>query len=243
MLKIISESAKPFLAGDEFSPGEIFEIGGNFFDGGRVELLEAMARGRAVLHIGCADHAGLIEEKHGRGQWLHGRLGAAASKLTGVDVNADALAVARRMGFEDLWICDVTQPWPDELGEGISYEIAILGEIVEHLDNPVAFLQSLRTQAKGRIQQLAVTVPNAWSIDNLRSVLKGNEHINTDHRYWFTPFTAAKVLHRAGWQVQELWFCEAGRSDSGVRRRGRAQLLRRKPQLAETIVAIAEPIR
>jgi hypothetical protein len=64
------------------------------------------------------------------------------------------------------------------------------------------------------------------------------ELINSDHRYWFTPYTLAKVVTRAGFTSLRLGFVENGvpRSRGGIRRALKQRLLRMHPALREVLV-------
>jgi 2-polyprenyl-3-methyl-5-hydroxy-6-metoxy-1,4-benzoquinol methylase len=240
MMRLLDAGAQPYLVGDKFSSGLDFKINDANWCANRFQLLEEAARGKCVLHIGCADHEGLIAEKHSHGAWLHGRLAAVARELYGVDIAPKAIEVARGLGFKDIYECDLTEEWPVVL-RNRTFDLAVLGEMVEHLDDPIGFLRKLRLNADGRIGAIIVTVPNAWSAANAAFALRGVEFINTDHRFWFTPFTIAKVLTRAGWRLDKLWLGEP-EAHGGLRGRVRAWVLENfLPQFAETIVVRAVP--
>lgn len=241
MMQLLDDDARSYLVGDQFSSGLEFKVnGGNWF-ADRFLLLEEMARGKSVLHVGCADHEGLIAEKHRHGAWLHGRLAKVARELYGVDIAPKAIEVVRGLGYGDVYDCDLTEKWPAVLSNK-TFDIAVLGEMVEHLDDPIGFLGKLRQNAGGKIGAIVVTVPNAWSLANAVCAIRGVELINTDHRFWFTPFTIAKVLTRAGWRLEEFWLGEP-QARGGMRGHMRAWLLQKLlPQFAETIVARAVPL-
>jgi hypothetical protein len=58
----------------------------------------------------------------------------------------------------------------------------VAGETLEHIDNPVLFLKTLRELYKENIDYLLISVPNAFAIKNFVSVFNHLEFINTDHR-------------------------------------------------------------
>ena len=51
-----------------------------------------------------------------------------------------------------------------------------------------------------------ITVPNALCFTRKAVFMNGFERINTDHRYWFTPYTIAKVMYEAGIMPEECCF-------------------------------------
>lgn len=172
----------------------------------RVDYLCHRVTGRTVLHVGCCDHLPLVAQKMSSGQWLHGRLSAIASRCLGIDIDGQAVAELRKSyGITNVISGDLTRSLPDEvLAE--SWDMLVLGEILEHIDNPVSFLQALKQTCHGRVERLLVTVPNALSQLNQKYARRGIERINTDHRYWFTPFTLGKVLGQAGFSVEQFRF-------------------------------------
>ena len=205
---------------------------------GRIEYLESLARGGNVLHIGCTDHLSLIEGKIAAGTWLHGRLSAVARRCLGVDIDAAALAFVReRLGYTDTMVHDILSDLPRPEILETTWDHAILGELVEHLDDPVGFLRTLHQKYGQCIARLVITVPNAFELTNVRALWRGLELVNSDHRFWFSPYTIAKVAVRAGWRPAALELCQ---SYLPAGRMARA-LLARFPFLRESIVLTALP--
>jgi hypothetical protein len=50
------------------------------------------------------------------------------------------------------------------------------------------------------VERLLVSGPHAFSFQNFMFMLKNQECVNTDHRYWFTVYTLAKILTQAGFK-------------------------------------------
>lgn len=172
----------------------------------RVSFLTGMARGRKVVHLGCLDHKPLIADKIERGQWLHKELTDVASACIGVDIDEDTLRyVESAFGYKNIVLGNFTTDKFDSIMNS-KWDYAILGELLEHIDNPVQFLSSIRTNYAGLIDRIVVTVPNAWTRITMRMAKSSIEMINSDHRYWFTPYTLAKVLYQAGMTTEEIKF-------------------------------------
>ncbi|MCW3849355.1 class I SAM-dependent methyltransferase [Sphingomonas sp. LB-2] len=232
------KSADPFITGAEFSPSlKARIIGANTAATARIDYLEEIARGKNVLHIGFTDHQESIEAKIPIDQWLHARLIKAATRVLGVDINADAVAYCRDMlGISDIHVHDIIADAALPEIRDTQWDIAILGEILEHVPNPVAFLAALREKYGANIGHLVVTVPNAFFLENFAMARKDVEFINTDHRYWFTPFTLAKVAHDAGWRLDSFHYVDW----PGVRGI-KGWLQRRHPMLRETLIGLLAP--
>lgn len=209
---------KTYLTGEQFSDSlevdcSVAGDGSGGPSGGRwaqnrLKLIVERTKGKRVLHVGFTDHLPLIETKIAQGRWLHKLLVESSSHCVGLDINAEAVEFVRtELGFKDVHVCDLLE---DDLAGLIGenrFDYLVLGEVLEHTDDPVNFLTSLRSRMSPYVDKCLITVPNAFSFANVQNIWKSKEYINSDHRYWFTPYTLAKVLTRAGMPIEELGFC------------------------------------
>jgi hypothetical protein len=62
------------------------------------------------------------------------------------------------------------------------WDFALFGEIVEHLDNLVEFLSTYT------------------------EMLNYRELVNSDHRFWFTPYTIGKVIAESGMKPEQIHY-------------------------------------
>lgn len=182
-----------FLHGRRFSNGRAFALGNHGRAPRRADRLVELARGRSLLHVGCCDHLPLVREKMAQGIYLHRNLAMAARRCVGVDTNAEGIALLRSLGFTEVF-------GPDETPND-GYDICMLADVIEHVVDPVDFLRSMR---RHRFAELVVATPNAF---RWRNSLPGPELINTDHRFWFTPYTLCKVLVDAGYEPLTVELC------------------------------------
>lgn len=235
------------LDGTTFSGGQAFEIPTDGAVPLRIDVVEFLVRGRNVIHVGCVDHLPLLEQKIADDTWLHARITRVANSCIGVDVNDAGIEALKQRAIENVTVGDVTHP-ESFVDDESRWDLMVLGEIVEHVDDPVAFLSSIRTEWAGRLDGLIVTLPNAWAWSSLRAVFRRQELVNTDHRYWFTPFTAAKVATCAGFDVVELTMAEYfGSTDtmsplSRIKQAVLTRYLRRNPLVRSSIVLHLEPL-
>ena len=135
----------------------------------------------------------LIAEKIQLGVYLHQNLCGAASHCVGVDTNGEGIQLLRKMGFPEVYL-------PEESPDA-DYDLCILADVIEHVGDPVSFLRSTR---RYRFERLVVVTPNVF---RWRNCLPGGELINTDHRFWFSPYTLCKVLVDAGFEPEAVELC------------------------------------
>lgn len=200
------EQTQAYLRGKEFSSGGRIRIESRVPVPTRVSLLRELVRGRTVLHLGSLDHLPLIEAKLKRHEWLHKELTVASRRCLGVDIDADALEyVKQEYGFDNIIDVDLLGPVDQRIASH-HWDYAILGELLEHVDDPVGFLRDIIQKYSSCIGKLVITVPNALNVETFRFAKRSLEVINTDHRYWFTPYTIAKVVTRAGAAIDEVLF-------------------------------------
>jgi 2-polyprenyl-3-methyl-5-hydroxy-6-metoxy-1,4-benzoquinol methylase len=205
----------PYITGEAFSNGRAFEFELEEEDSlyrSRTHVLTDLVRDKQIIHVGCVDHdVKSIEKKITKGKWLHKELDEAAARCLGVDINQEGVDyIKSTLGYSDVMVSDVTDDPAAELANE-NWDYFLLPEVLEHINNPVDFLQRLHANFSDNVGRLVITVPNAFTPDNARYARQGKEVINTDHRYWFTPYTLSKVVMAAGFSVNRITMCRHGK--------------------------------
>lgn len=231
-----------YLQGEKFSSGEPVEYAFDASDAeyrSRVDWLMQLCRGSSVVHVGCVDHEPqMIRRKLSKGKWVHKQLCEVATRCMGVDINEEGIRYIREeLGYEDVIAADITAAPCDELRR-TQWDYLVLGEVLEHIDNPVAFLAAIREHYANCIKQMIITVPNAFAMENHRAAGRRREVINTDHRFWFTPYTLGKVVTEAGLRPREVVMCRNG----VVKRRSllKNASMRKRPLYRNGILMVAD---
>lgn len=237
--------ALPYLRGEKFSNALSIPYAYKQPIPNRVALLTRLSAGKKVVHLGCLDHLPLIDQKIKTGQWLHKRITDVATKCIGIDINTEAKKhVEEKHQINNILIKDITADAIPEITQD-TWDYAILGELLEHIDNPVNYLANIQQKYSNHVKELVITIPNAFTRQNFRQAKASAEVINSDHRYWFTPYTIAKVMFHAGIEVTDIQFANRIRLTTGeLLQKKIFKLIGQEPQYgfdyASSIVAIGK---
>ncbi len=233
----IDEHSIPYLEGKQFSNSFVFPISHKYANIDRLSYLETKCTDKKVIHIGFADHLPLVPEKIKNNNWLHQRLLNVTSRCVGIDVDVDALDYFKKnYSYPDLYLHDVIRDAPLQQIISQKWDYMVLGEILEHVDSPVIFLNDLVNKYGEYVNRILITVPNAMDLMSIRMAKNHKEFINSDHRFWFTPYTLAKIGFRAGWKPLEFVYSQTHPAGKWIYR----QVLKRFPAYRETLIMIME---
>lgn len=213
----IPSTYEPYLTGKAYSNGLRFALAreaGDWQYRSRATLLKDLLRGESVVHVGFVDHdAASITKKRRKGKWLHDQLRAVTARCTGIDINEEAVRFVREeLQVPDVHCVDITSPAVAGILAGTDWDTIFLGEVIEHVPNPIGFLQAMlhNFAACGiRYRTVMLSTPNGLSNERWHHMLRV-ERINSDHRYLFTPYTLSKIMTEAGLNVQSIRFCRNG---------------------------------
>jgi hypothetical protein len=229
-----SGSAEDYLLGRRFSDNLTVRIRPDGEVLPRTERLTGLVRGRSVLHIGCCDHAPILRQRLADDLWLHARLTAVAQKCLGIDIDAAAIAHVKAVtDFDNLIAADVSKPGIADIARS-HWDFALFGDVIEHVHAPVDFLSAFRENYGRSVDRIIVSVPNTMRGGNTTGALRGQETINTDHCFEFSPFTLAKVVTQAGFHLEQFYY-----SSFSSQRFPKSVIYRRRPYLAHPLIAVA----
>lgn len=166
----------------------------------RIPHLRSLAEGKRVVHVGFVD-AGYQEMNTQAGTWLHAHLASVASSLVGIDLDEAGVGLAREQGYE-AHVVDCRDPEAVAALDLEPADLVIAGEVIEHLDDPGAFLEGLHPllAPTGR---LVITTPNASGLLNSAAALVGAEINHPDHVVLFSWRTLTNLMARHGWRHTE----------------------------------------
>ena len=204
----------------------------------RVGTLAEWARGKRILDLGALDETAL-DQKQGKGRWLHAELCNSAREVLGID-NSDKLpveglvtALNGRIIRGDIFDLRTV------LAEFGKPDLVVAGELIEHLPDTSGWLSSLRQYPELSGVELAFSTPNACSWYNAIIGLAGCESTHQDHLQVYSYKTLRTLFDRSGLPLLELMpyharFDEMRETSTGARR-GAVELFQGGISLLETV--------
>ncbi|SDI49028.1 class I SAM-dependent methyltransferase [Propionivibrio dicarboxylicus] len=154
-------------------------------------FIRELVRGQRVLDIGVVSHSARYFDQP---DWRHGQIAAEAKYCLGLDILEDLVGELNARGF-NVRCVDATSD--ADLGD--RFDVIFIGDVVEHVNNPVDLLafagRHLTPEGK-----LYATTPNPFSRKFFREFRrsKGNLVVNLDHVAWITPTLAMELARRSG---------------------------------------------
>lgn len=200
-----------YLKGDKFSNSYTFKLKNiDYPVEPRIKTLVEIIKGKRVLHVGCCDHIGLIPEKVKKNIWLHGLFNKNSSECIGIDIDKKAVDFINNNYCNNAYYFDIENDQiKGSVLDGTKWDYCILGEILEHVDNPVKFLNDLKNKFSDICDKIIITVPSGFDYNLIKDFINNKvEVINSDHRYAFSPYTLAKVFVKAGIKPEQFYFAD-----------------------------------
>lgn len=158
----------------------------------RFNQLKHYFLGKDVLDIGCA--VGYQKE-----DWMHRHIVEKAKTTYGIDLDKDAIDDIKKMGF------DVEYGDAQNFNLDRKFNLIHAGELIEHLDNPGGFLDSIRNHLT-EDGQVLLTTPNGLRISNFIYASTGGLKVNFQHTCWFCEYTLKTLLERKGFELVEVGY-------------------------------------
>jgi hypothetical protein len=203
----IDQKILKYLKGDEFSNSLIVDLDRSKYQvRSREEVITEIIKDKDVIHLGCSDHIPIIREKMAVNKWLHKLITENSGNCIGVDIDKESIDfVKNELGFTNVIHGNILTDDLKELSDK-QWDYVVFGEILEHIDNPVEFLSTFRAKYGNNVKRFIITVPNIYNRKAMGNMLKFKEAINSDHRFWFTPYTLSKVLVSSGYLPENISF-------------------------------------
>jgi hypothetical protein len=203
-MKIEPEVLK-YLKGETFKTSLFVDIGKSKHKIiSREASITEMISNQNVIHIGCSDHIPVITQKISNNTWLHKLITDNAKKCIGIDIDRESIDfIKKETEYRNVFHGDILTDNIEKINER-NWDWVVFGEIIEHLDNPVNFLKVFKERYGDKVSKFIITVPSIYNVHQFKNMMNYLEIINSDHRFWFTPYTIAKVLVSAGYNPEKI---------------------------------------
>lgn len=178
------------------------------------EFIRRMVGGKSVLDLGAVGHSA-DRAIHTPETWLHGLLRAHAREVVGVDLLEEEVSRLRALGI-DIQTGDACR-----LKLGRTFDVVVCGDLLEHVSEPQALLQSISDHLNTSGIAL-ITTPNPLAATRFFNLLlDGTTPINHEHVSWYCPQTAFQLVERSPLYISELaWLATDYPCDTRHRRLG-----------------------
>jgi SAM-dependent methyltransferase len=124
-------------------------------------------------------------------------LASVVNELYGIDYLTEEVEMLRDRGY------NVEVANAETFALDRTFDVITAGELIEHLSNPVLFLDRVSEHlAPGG--KLVLTTPNPWSFHRFRSALFDDVWSNPEHTCWFDERTLQSILKRHGFDIKTL---------------------------------------
>lgn len=166
-------------------------------DTSRSEMLLEFCRGQDVLDIGAAGHVA----GDASGGWEHGLISQVARRAVAAELNRANCEHYNTLGF-DFRCIDATSE--SDLGE--RFDRVFAGDVIEHVNDPVALLKFAKRHLKpgGRI---LMTTPNPFAPRfRQHRRARGLSYVmaNLEHTRWISASNMHELALRAGLDLTAL---------------------------------------
>lgn len=167
----------------------------------RINYIVGLCKGKRVLDVGCGDHD--IAHEH-QPDWLHKNICKVARETVGLEYDVELADSLVKLGYNVIHGDAQTIDLSERFG---TFDIVVLGEIIEHVVNPGTLLLNMRRHlAPGGM--IVLSTPNATAFSNFLQVLFiGHEHLNDDHTMGFTKKNMDAFLAKLGFEVIDFRYC------------------------------------
>lgn len=151
----------------------------------RISYFEELCYNKKVIHFGCTDWP-IFDPNNN----LHIKLSKCAKVLHGFDIDKEGIENLKKYVDQDFF-SDFSEISDYE------YDVCLVPETIEHVDNVKMFLESLST-IKAKI--FIITAPNCFSKEHLSRNFYGDDYfievVHPDHNCWYSPYTLKNQIEK-----------------------------------------------
>lgn len=199
------------------------------------DVILDLIRNKKVLHIGACDSP-YSKERYLNGSLLHCLISAVSEQVIGLDIDRSSINELRSLGVNNIFYGDMIDGTYDIDLQECDFDYIILGDVIEHLDNPGLALQNIK-KIMSTHTKVIITVPNCYSYGAINNLMKQDEEVHPDHVFWTSKKTMEKMLKNQGLLVDKFQYCFYGSEEhSRARKKFGLLFFKQLPRLLPCLV-------
>lgn len=167
-------------------------------NGTYTEYRNEQIKNKRVLDIGVCEHD---LEHINSPEWKHAQICKLSSYCVGIDLDKEMVDELIKRGY-NIKLVDATSD--EYIGE--KFDVIIIGDVIEHVDNPVKLLRFAKRHLSENGKIIATT-PNPFFLPFvLTNLLKGTFMALAEHTCWITTTNAVEIARRADLKLDRYLF-------------------------------------
>jgi len=212
-------------------------LGGEIASYYKNDVILDLIKGKNVLHIGACDSP-YSKERYLNGLLLHCQINAVCNKAVGLDIDRDSIKDLKDLGVNNIFYGNIIDNIYDTDLQEQNFDYIILGDVIEHLDNPGYALTNIRKMMKENTNVI-ITVPNCFSYSAIKNLVNRNEVVHPDHIFWTSKATMEKMLRNQNLEIKKFQYCFYGSGQqSRIRKRIGLLLLKHIPKFLPCLIFV-----
>ena len=159
------------------------------------DMVKILCQDKDVLDIGCVGQ----DIDYSNPNWIHNQIKNVSKSLVGVDINIEGINNINQMGYKIYHY--------NELNGDKRFDILLMLDVIEHVNDPVEFLNDYKNFLK-EDGKIIVTTPNSNRAINFVNIFFRNDYsLNYEHTFWFCPKTFLEIVNRVnGLEASEFYW-------------------------------------
>lgn len=212
-------------------------LGGEIVSYYKNDVILDLIKDKNVLHIGACDSP-YSKERYLNGSLLHREINAVCNKVIGLDIDRESIKELRDLGVKNIFYGNIVDDVYETDIQAFSFDYVILGDVIEHLDNPGYALKNIRKMMKDHTNVI-ITVPNCFSYIAIKNLVNRHEVVHPDHVFWTSKVTMEKMLKNQGFKIKKFQYSFYGsEQQSRIRKRLGLFLLKHIPKFLPCLVFV-----
>jgi len=176
----------------------------------REKFIVDYCSGKSIVHIGC------VGTREFEKKSLHENIHDVSKNLVGLDFWEDGIRSLKKKN-PNLNLLNMNAEELDDKQINFKVDSIIMGEVIEHMGNPKKALESAKKLMNRDQCKLLISVPNAFGLRNISSMLLGHTEITRlDHYCYYSYVTMRSLLRDVGMKIDNHFYYSLLSNKKGI---------------------------